>query len=111
MKIFALSLILLCPLVAQDEKAFIGRWDITGTPAQGAPYPQWMELVEKDGKLGGRLQPRGGAWREIAGGVTVANGHLIIPVAPAGRGAATTWDLTASGTGLAGVEKRGDTEG
>ena len=29
--------------VAQDVKPFLGRWDITTTPATGNPYAQWME--------------------------------------------------------------------
>jgi len=110
MKYFALSLLLLCPLAAQDAKPFLGRWDLTLTPARGNPYPQWMELTEKDGKIEGRVQPRGGAWRPVTG-VTVANGHLVVPVAPAGRGPATTWDFTVAGSGLSGVEKRGENEG
>ena len=49
------------PLVAsaQDAKVFLGRWDMTATPATGTPYPQWMELLEKNGKVEGRVQPKG----------------------------------------------------
>jgi len=107
---FALALLLALPLAAQDAKPFLGRWDITVTPATGAPFPQWLEVTEKDGKIEGRLQPRGGGWRTFTG-ATVQNNHLIIPVAPAGKGPATTWDLTVAGKGLTGVEKRGDTDG
>ena len=46
---------------AQDVKEFLGRWDMTVTPATGNPYPQWMELTENGGKIEGRVQPRGGA--------------------------------------------------
>jgi hypothetical protein len=35
---------------AQDAKAFLGRWDMTATPASGTPYPQWMELTENNGR-------------------------------------------------------------
>src|SRR5437763_7854084 len=108
---FAVALMLALPLAGQDAQAFLGRWDITVTPATGAPYPQWMELIEKDGKIEGRLQPRGGAWRPITG-VTVQNAHLVIPLGPSGRGgAAATWDFTASGNSLTGIEKRGDAGG
>jgi hypothetical protein len=105
-----LALLLACPVAAQDMKAFLGRWDFTVTPATGAPFPQWMELVEKDGKVEGRVQPRGGAWRPI-GGAVMHDKHLIVTVAPAVRGPATTWDLTMSGKDLTGVEKRGETNG
>src|SRR5204863_9364235 len=103
---FVFALILALPLAAQDAKPFLGRWDITVTPATGNPYPQWIEIMEKDGKIEGRLQPRGGAWRPFSG-ATVQNNHLIVPVAPAGRGAATTWDLGVAGKGLSGLEYRG----
>ena len=36
-------------VVAQDTKAFLGRWDMTVTPATGKPYPQWMELTDNGG--------------------------------------------------------------
>src|SRR5207248_10893563 len=45
-------------------------------------------------------------------GVTVQKAHLIIPLGPSGRGgAAATWDFTASGNSLTGIEKRGDAGG
>ncbi len=56
---------------------FDGRWDLTLTPATGKPYPQWMEVAVKDGKVEGRVQPRGGAWKEIQT-AKVENGHLLL---------------------------------
>ncbi len=98
-------------VAAQDAKEFLGRWDITATPASGKPYPQWMELTEHDGRLDGRVQPRGGAWRPIAG-ANIAAGKLIMAVGEAGPGSALTWELTSPSSGrLTGVEKRGDTRG
>ena len=52
-------------LLLAQKSPFAGRWDLTLTPQTGNPYPQWMEVTEKDGKLAGRLQPRGGAWKEM----------------------------------------------
>jgi Domain of Unknown Function (DUF1080) len=106
---FAISLVLLVPAFAQDAKPFLGRWDITLTPATGAPYPGWMELTEKDGKLEGRYQPRGGAWQPIAG-ASIENRHLIVTLG-GGNGPATIWDFTGSGKSLTGIQKRGATEG
>ena len=57
--------ILLVALAASapaQKSPYAGRWDLTVTPQSGNPYPQWMEITEKDGKLEGRFQPRGGAW-------------------------------------------------
>jgi len=110
MKTLALSLLIVLSAVAQDAKPYLGRWDITVTPAQGNPYPQWMELTQKDGKIEGRFQPRGGAWQPIVG-AAVENGHLIVNLTAAGRGPATSWDFTGSGNSLSGVQKRGDVEG
>ena len=109
--IAALAAGLTCSAAAQDAKAFLGRWDMVATPATGNPYPQWMELVEKDGKIAGRVQPRGGGWRSIEG-AKVEAGKLVVAVAPAGRGPAVNWELTKSGKdALAGIEKRGDADG
>jgi hypothetical protein len=95
----------------QDAKPFLGRWDMTVTPATGSPYPQWMELTENGGKLEGRVQPRGGAWRPIEG-ATLSSGKLLVAVSPAGRGPAVSWELTSVSSGkLTGVERRGDTAG
>ena len=96
---------------AQDAKAFLGRWDMTVTPASGTPYPQWMELIEKDGKIEGRVQPRGGGWRPILG-AKLEGGRTIVAVSAAGRGPAVNWELTSPGAGkVAGVEKRGEADG
>ena len=99
-------------LGAQDAKPFLGRWDITATPETGDPYPQWMELTQTGGKIEGRVQPRGGAWRPIVG-AHVESGKLTIDVfAAAGHRPAINWELTSvSGDSLEGVEMRGDAAG
>ena len=96
---------------AQDAKKFLGRWDMTVTPASGTPYPQWMELVEKDGKIEGRVQPRGGGWKPIVG-ATVDGTKITVQLNAAGKPPATRWELTSvSAQKLTGMEKRGDTDG
>lgn len=98
-------------VAAQDAKEFLGRWDLTVTPATGKPYPQWMELTENSGKLEGRVQPRGGAWHPIVG-AHVDSGKLIVDVGEAGPGSEITWELTSpSADKLTGTEKRGAVEG
>jgi hypothetical protein len=93
---------------AQDTKAFLGRWDLTSTPATGKPFPQWIELTDNGGVIEGKYQPRGGAWHPITGG-HIESGKLILPVEPAGRGPAVTWELTSPSAGkLTGIEMRGD---
>src|ERR1043166_7209015 len=110
MKILAASLFLVASAFAQDAKPYLGRWDITVTPPQGAPYAGWMELTQKDGKLEGRYQPRGGEWKPFAAAV-VENGHLVATLAATAPPPAVTWDFTASGNSLSGMQKRGDAEG
>jgi hypothetical protein len=110
MKILATSLFLVVSAFAQDAKPFLGRWDITVTPPQGAPYAGWMELTQMAGKLEGRYQPRGGEWKPFST-AALENGNLIATLAPAGAGPAITWNFSASGSSLSGVQKRGDTEG
>lgn len=107
----AAALALACSAAAQNPKVFLGRWDMTVTPATGPSYPQWMELVEKEGKIQGRVQPRGGGWRPILG-ATVQSGKLVVEVSAAGRGPAINWELTSPGKDqIAGIEKRGDADG
>ncbi|MEO6983279.1 MAG: DUF1080 domain-containing protein [Edaphobacter sp.] len=98
---------LVSTVAAQDVKEFLGRWDLTATPATGNPYPQWMELTDNGGKIEGRVQPRGGAWHPIAG-ARMESGKLVVDLAESGSGPATTWELTSPRTGkLTGIEKRG----
>ena len=97
---------------AQDAKVYLGRWDVTVTPSSGNPYPQWIEIVEKQGKIEGRVQPRGGGWRPILG-ATLESGRITVAVSAAtARGPAINWELRPSGTDkLTGLEKRGDQDG
>ena len=84
---------------------------MTVTPVTGAPYPQWLELTQDNGKIEGRVQPRGGAWRPIEG-ANLESGKLTVVVSAAGRGPAVNWEFTSvSPDKLTGVEKRGDAAG
>ena len=94
-----------------SSKPFLGRWDFTVTNGTRT-WPQWMELTETDGKLDGRIQPQGGAVRPIVS-AKIEGGHLLITVsAAAQRGGREipeiTWDLTAEGDKLTGVQKQGE---
>ncbi len=96
---------------AQDVTPFVGRWDMTVTPATGTPYPQWMELTQSNGNIEGRVQPRGGAWRPITG-ANLESGKLVVALAGAARGPAVKWELTSvSADRITGVEKHGDDAG
>src|ERR1039458_3055601 len=96
MKTFYVLPILLAALATSasaQKSPYAGRWDLTVTPQTGSPFPQWMEITEKDGKLEGRFQPRGGAWRPLAA-AKVDSGHLILTLAeatPRGRAYRAGW--------------------
>jgi hypothetical protein len=98
---------------AQKSAFYAGRWDVTVRPQSGDPYPQWMEITEKDGSLEGRFQPRGGAWLPLAAAKADDHGHLMLTLTAPPSGPPTTWVFTAAASGakLSGVEKRGDTAG
>jgi len=67
-----------------------------------------MELVDKDGKLDGRIQPGGGAVRPIVA-AKVDGSHLIVTVSAAtDRAPEVLWDVTTDGKKITGVQKRGD---
>ena len=113
MKKFCILPLLLAALAlsaSAQKSPFAGRWDLTVTPATGTPYPQWMEITEKEGKLEGRAQPRGGAWQPLVA-AKVESDHLILTLNAPANGPATTWDFTGSGDKLTGVQKRGDAPG
>ena len=95
-------------LLSQDaNKPFAGRWDFTVT-TDARTYPQWMEVVERDGGPQIRIQPRGGAVRPAVA-AKVEGSHLLITVSAAtATQPEVKWDLTASGGKLTGVQKSGD---
>jgi hypothetical protein len=114
----ALAAALVWPLNAKNP--FAGRWDIVVTPQAGAPnatknpqaatpYPDWMELVEKEGGATVRIQPRSGGAREIKD-FKLVGAHLSLNMTPLnGKGPASTWELDVKGDKLTGAQKRGDT--
>lgn len=106
----AMSAVWCAAAAAQDAAPFLGRWDFTVTPASGAPYPQWMELKENGGKIEGRVQPRGGAWKPVVS--ATAEGGRMVVIVSSGRGPEVRWELSSAGAGkLSGIEKRGGENG
>jgi len=105
-----LAAALLLPAISNAANPFAGRWDITITPtaASSKPYPDWMELAEKDGKTAMRIQPRSGSAYEVKE-FQIAGSHLSIHASPANaKGPATTWELDLQTDKLTGTQKRGD---
>jgi len=50
--------------VAAQQKAFLGKWDITATTPKGN-YPLWLEVTTENGQLAGMFQERTGSVHKI----------------------------------------------
>ena len=110
----------LIPALAQNSKnPFLGRWDMTLTSGNNH-YPSWLEVTDKSGTLEARVQQPTGNVAPVPA-VKMEGAHLIVtlstaaPPRPAADGrpafpgsAETTWELTAEGAKLAGIQKSGD---
>lgn len=103
---FLTASILLVPGFAQ-QKAFLGRWDLTVTTPKGA-YPSWLEVTEKDGTLTGRVQPRAGSVRPVSD-MRVEGSRLIVNLSRASANRpASRWELSVEGEKLTGQFIQGD---
>jgi hypothetical protein len=89
-------------LLRSQTNPFAGRWDITVTPQDDQPYPDWMELVDKGGKFDVRVQPRAGSVHSVQD-VKLDGTRLTLGVS---RG--IVWELQATRNQLSGVQKTGD---
>ena len=107
------------PALAQNSKPFLGRWDMTVAIGTGQ-FPSWLEVTEKGGALEARVQQPTGNVAPVPG-ARVEGDRLIVttstaaPARPAegnrpamAARAETTWELTAKGDKLTGVQKTGD---
>ena len=84
-----------------------GRWDIKVSTDKDT-YPDWMELVEKDGAPQVRVQPRTGSVHPVTN-VKLDGSHLTLTFSAATKkNPEVTWDVTVSGDRLTGTQKRGD---
>jgi hypothetical protein len=109
----AAAALVIAPVAAQRSNPFLGRWDITTTAVNARtpnprPQAQWMELVMRDGQIAGRIQPTGGAVRDIVSASTRGGTLEITVTAAAAERPATTWELTREGDSFSGVQKTGD---
>jgi len=105
-----LSLVLLLagvPSLLGAASPLAGRWDLTVTPKNGRPYPDWLELAETGGKTTLRIQPRAGGARTISD-FQVSGSHLHLVFSKADeKNPEVTWDVDAAGDRLTGRITRG----
>ena len=83
------------------QSPFTGRWDLTISTPNGA-YPGWLEVASKGGQTEVRFQPRSGSVRPVKD-FKLEGDKLTLSLSPQ-----MTMELTAKGSELTGVQKRGD---
>jgi len=103
MKTLVLAVLLAAALAAQNSNPFLGRWDLTITPPNGATYPDWIEVTQTGGALAARIQPRGGG--AFTAEAVKMDGSRLIVTARQG----TRWELSVEGGKLTGAIKHDDT--
>jgi len=98
-------------LIAAGGNPFLGRWDLTIT-SNGETYPDWMEVTQESGNLKVRVQLRTGNVHPIE--AKLDGSRLIVTVPPPNdapeSGPAGSWELTAKGDKLSGIQKHGGAE-
>ena len=94
-------------MVAQSaSNPFIGRWDFDVQTPSG-PKANWLGVSDMGGKVQVWFQPTGGHVHEVSD-ATVNGNHLSFTAAAATpKKPAMTWELTAAGDKLTGVQKQG----
>jgi hypothetical protein len=111
----ALALATLAPLISFSQtkpSPLVGHWDFNMMAADAAGKTvsrgaTWLGITEKSGALEVWYQPTGGNVYQVKD-LKADGAHLSLTLSAAGKGPATTWDLTAAGNELNGVQKRGE---
>ena len=94
-------------IIRADNKAFLGRWNLTGTGADsGNVY--WLEVTDEGGQLAGMFLNRGGSPVKLAS-ITVEGDELVFTTAPPAEGRpGQTFKAKRKGDGLEGSTMQGD---
>jgi len=95
-------------LIHADNKAFLGRWNLTGTGADsGNVY--WLEVTDEGGQLAGMFLNRGGSPVKLAS-IAVEGDELVFTTAPPAEGRpGQTFKAKRKGDGLEGSTTVGGT--
>jgi hypothetical protein len=92
---------------AENGSPFAGRWDFNISTPGGGIRAAWLGVKENGGQLEIWFQPTGGNVYQVKD-FQLEGSHLKLNVSPAhGNHPAMTWDLTAEGDKLTGVQKAG----
>jgi 3-keto-disaccharide hydrolase len=68
--------ICLAVVIGAQEKAFLGKWDITATADNGTTYPYWLKVDSDNGKLVGYFLNRSGSVLKLPE-ISIQNGELV----------------------------------
>jgi hypothetical protein len=81
MSIAASLVVVFCSTLSlsADQKAFVGRWNLTGTGAY-TDHIYWLEVKDEGGKLSGKFLNRGGSPVPVES-IKVENDELIFTIA------------------------------
>ncbi len=94
--------------MAAGGNPFLGRWDLTIT-SNGEVYPDWMEVTEENGNPKVRVQLRTGNVHPLQ--AKMDGSRLIVTVPPPNdapqSGPTGSWELTAKGDMISGIQKQG----
>ncbi len=89
-----------------DQKAFLGRWNLTGTaPESTGVY--WLEIKEEGGQLSGMFLNRGGSPVKLASVAVEGDELVFTTAAPEGR-KGQTFRVRSKGDRLEGSTTAGD---
>ncbi len=105
------ALLLSAALLSGKDNPFVGRWDLTIT-SNGATYPDWIEVTDENGAPKVQVQLRTGNVHPLDAKM---EGNKLIVTVPAPNDApgsvpAGSWELTARGDKISGVQKVGSTD-
>jgi hypothetical protein len=106
-RLILIAALVLPALAQRSTNPFIGRWDFNITTPAGT-RASWLGVSEKGGELEVWYQPTGGNVYRVKD-AKLNGSRLALTLSQAsGNRPAMSWELTAQGDKLVGVQKRGD---
>lgn len=109
--ILGTALLVSAALLGAEDSPFAGRWDLTIT-SNGATYPDWMEVKDEGGSPKVRVQLRTGNVHPLEARMERSKLIVTVPAPNDAPGSvpASSWELTAEGDKITGVQKLGSAD-
>ncbi len=100
-------LLILATVAFADEKAFLGKWDITVTAENGDTYTSWLQVLNEGGALKANMVGRGGSVFPVPE-VALENDELVFKTYSGGQNrVVTVYRAHMKGKGLEGTVTAG----